>query len=86
MRWLEFTKMHGAGNDYVVLDGLTKPLPKDMAAFARRIGHRNFGIGCDQILVARPSSNADFRMDIFNPDGSHARKEILNASPWNDRS
>jgi diaminopimelate epimerase len=67
---LEFTKMHGAGNDFVVLDGLRGRLPADLAAFARRIGHRNFGIGFDQMLVVRRAGQADFRMEIFNPDGS----------------
>ena len=67
---IPFTKMHGAGNDYVVLDGLGGPLPRDMAGFARRLGHRNLGIGFDQLLVVRPSTSTDFRMDIFNPDGS----------------
>ena len=67
---IPFTKMHGAGNDFVVLDALTGPLPRDMAAFARRMGDRRLGIGFDQLLVVRPSANADFRMEIFNPDGS----------------
>jgi len=69
-RELRFTKMHGAGNDFVVLDGVRDRLPKDLAAFSRRIGDRHFGIGCDQILVVRQSGQADFRMEIFNPDGS----------------
>jgi diaminopimelate epimerase len=67
---LPFVKMHGAGNDFVVLDAIRNPLPRDMAAFARRVGHRQFGIGADQILVVHPSRDADFRMEIFNPDGS----------------
>ena len=67
---LAFTKMHGAGNDFVVLDGLRDALPRDLAAFSRRVAHRQLGIGCDQILVVRPSQAADFRMEIFNPDGS----------------
>jgi len=62
--------MHGAGNDFVVLDGLRDALPRDLAAFSRRLAHRQLGIGCDQILVVRPSQAADFRMEIFNPDGS----------------
>ena len=62
--------MHGAGNDFVVLDGLRDALPRDLAAFSRRVAHRQLGIGCDQILVVRPSQAADFRMEIFNPDGS----------------
>jgi diaminopimelate epimerase len=70
-RFLEFTKMHGAGNDFVVLDGLTQELPP-LEPLARKLLHRRFGIGGDQLLVARPSSIADFRMDIHNPDGSRA--------------
>jgi len=62
--------MHGAGNDFVVLDAIRDPMPKDLAAFSRRIAQRNFGIGADQILIVRDSHNADFRMDIFNADGS----------------
>jgi len=75
-RQVEFTKMHGAGNDFVMLDGLRDALPDDprfWEAFARRIGHRQLGIGCDQILVARPPrdpESADFRMEIYNQDGS----------------
>ncbi len=69
-RTLSFTKMHGAGNDFVVLDGLRDRLPADLSAFSRRIADRHFGIGCDQVLVVRESANADFRMEIFNLDGS----------------
>jgi diaminopimelate epimerase len=63
--------MHGAGNDFVVLDGLRDDLPP-LEGLARRIAHRNFGIGFDQLLVVRPSTQqaADFRMEIFNADGS----------------
>jgi diaminopimelate epimerase len=67
---LPFVKMHGAGNDFVVLDAIRNPLPRDMTAFAQRISHRQLGIGADQILVVHPSRQADFRMEIFNPDGS----------------
>jgi diaminopimelate epimerase len=62
--------MHGAGNDFVVLDGIRGRLPRDLAAFSRRIADRHFGIGCDQILVVRESAAADFRMEIYNADGS----------------
>lgn len=65
-----FTKMHGAGNDFVVLDAIRDPLPADLSAFSKRISHRNFGIGADQVLVVQPSDAADFRMEIFNADGS----------------
>lgn len=67
-RTLSFTKMHGAGNDFVVLDGVSSVLPP-IDRIARRLADRHFGIGADQILVVRPSSNADFRMEIFNADG-----------------
>jgi diaminopimelate epimerase len=70
-RTIEFTKMHGAGNDFVVLDGLRGELPP-LEPLARRLLDRRFGIGGDQLLVVRPSRVADFRMDIYNPDGSRA--------------
>lgn len=69
-RQLPFTKMHGAGNDYVVLDGLSEDLPGDLSALARAIADRHFGVGFDQMLVVRPSKAADFRMDIYNADGT----------------
>lgn len=69
MRWLEFTKMHGAGNDFVVLDALVHDVPP-LDTLAERIADRHLGVGCDQILVVRPSEAADFRMDIYDADGS----------------
>ena len=66
---LPFTKMHGAGNDFVVLDGIRGALPP-LEPLARRLGDRHFGIGFDQLLVVRPARAADFRMEIFNADGS----------------
>ncbi|MEE9606951.1 MAG: diaminopimelate epimerase [Myxococcota bacterium] len=70
-RILEFAKMHGTGNDFVVLDGLERELPP-LEALARQLLDRQFGIGADQLLVARPSRSADFRVEIYNPDGSAA--------------
>jgi diaminopimelate epimerase len=70
-RDLEFAKMHGAGNDFVVLDGIRDDLPA-LEPLARLLCHRRFGIGADQVLVARRSRAADFRMEIYNPDGSPA--------------
>jgi diaminopimelate epimerase len=61
--------MHGAGNDFVVLDGIRDALPP-IEPLARQLCDRNFGIGADQLLVVRPSEAADFRMEIFNADGS----------------
>jgi diaminopimelate epimerase len=68
---LEFTKMHGAGNDFIVLDGIRHQLPA-LEPLAARLCDRHFGIGADQLLVVRPSRSADFRMQIFNADGSQA--------------
>src|SRR5512145_687457 len=63
--------MHGAGNDFVVLDGVRDALPP-IAPLAARLCDRHFGIGADQLLVARRSTSADFRMEIYNADGSQA--------------
>ncbi len=68
-RALPFVKMHGAGNDFVVLDGLRSELPP-LEPLARRLSDRHFGVGFDQLLVVRPSRAADFRMEIYNADGS----------------
>ena len=69
MSKLPFTKMHGAGNDFVVLDGLGCALPP-IEPLAARLCDRHLGIGADQLLVVRPSASADFRMEIWNADGS----------------
>jgi diaminopimelate epimerase len=68
-RQLVFTKMHGAGNDFIVLDGIRDALPP-LEPLAARLCDRHFGIGADQLLVVRPSRNADFRLQIYNADGS----------------
>jgi len=67
---IAFTKMHGLGNDFVVLDARERPLPEMDAAAAAAIADRHTGIGCDQLVVLEPSRLADFRMRIFNADGS----------------
>ncbi|MFC4276017.1 diaminopimelate epimerase [Achromobacter aloeverae] len=70
MNW-NFTKMHGAGNDFVVLDGVRQTIEMTPER-ARALGDRHFGIGADQILLVEPASSpaADFRYRIFNSDGS----------------
>src|SRR5436190_2294821 len=67
---LPFTKMHGAGNDFVVLDGTRTPIELS-AAQVRALGDRRFGVGADQILVVERSSTpgVDFRYRIFNNSG-----------------
>ncbi|TNE59606.1 MAG: diaminopimelate epimerase [Sphingomonadales bacterium] len=67
-----FTKMHGLGNDFVVLDGRDASLPAVTSQFAAAIADRREGIGCDQLIVldSANAADADFRMRIFNSDGS----------------
>ena len=67
---LRFTKMQGAGNDFVVIDATRSPLTLS-AEQARHLGDRRFGVGADQILIveAAPSSAVDFRYRIFNSSG-----------------
>ncbi len=64
-----FLKMHGTGNDFVVLDARTRGLSID-ADTAKRLSDRHFGIGCDQLLLLEKTDKADVRMRIFNADGS----------------
>lgn len=66
-----FIKCHGAGNDFVLIDAtLGAPLPTDLSAWARRICDRRQGVGADGLLLLLPSPSADFRMRVFNADGS----------------
>src|SRR3546814_6738348 len=69
MIW-NFTKMHGAGNDFVVLDGVRQHIEMTSAR-ARALADRHFGIGADQILLVEPPMHpeADFRYRVFNADG-----------------
>ena len=64
-----FIKMHGLGNDFIVLDGRAAPLPAMTERLAAALADRKTGIGCDQLVVLEPSSLADVRMRIFNADG-----------------
>jgi diaminopimelate epimerase len=63
-----FVKMHGLGNDFVILDARAAPLGMD-AAKARAIADRRTGVGCDQLILIEPSDIADVRMRIWNSDG-----------------
>jgi diaminopimelate epimerase len=67
---IPFVKMHGLGNDFVVLDGRADPLPMIDGAAATALSDRHTGIGCDQLILLEPSNVADLRMRIFNADGS----------------
>ncbi|CUA98107.1 diaminopimelate epimerase [Thiomonas bhubaneswarensis] len=72
---LAFTKMHGAGNDFVVLDATRAPIALS-AAQLRLLADRHFGVGADQILMVEPppSSEVDFRYRIFNADGGEVEQ------------
>ena len=69
---MRFTKMHGAGNDYVYINGFDESLPADLAELARQISDRHFGVGGDGMVLILPSTVADARMRMFNADGSEA--------------
>lgn len=68
---MRFTKMEGLGNDYVYLD-CTKETPVDLPELARKMSDRHFGIGSDGLICIFPSQIADFKMVMFNADGSQA--------------
>jgi diaminopimelate epimerase len=70
---IRFTKMHGLGNDYVVLDAMQKAPPEaKLTSLAKTLSDRHFGVGSDGLILVLPSRVADFRMRIFNSDGSEA--------------
>jgi diaminopimelate epimerase len=72
---LKFTKMHGAGNDFVVLDGINQHIDLTPAQY-QALADRHFGIGCDQILLAQTATrpDCDFRYRIFNADGGEVQQ------------
>jgi diaminopimelate epimerase len=72
MKHFSFTKMHGLGNDFVVIETITQKITLDPSTL-QLIADRHLGVGCDQILVLSPStSDADFNYRIYNADGSEA--------------
>ena len=66
---IKFTKMQAYGNDYVYIDAINQEL-KNLPALARFVSDRHFAIGSDGMVLICPSEVADFRMRMFNPDGS----------------
>lgn len=72
---LTFSKMHGLGNDFVLIDAISQPVSLS-AEQIRFLADRHFGIGCDQLLMVEPPQDpaADFRYRIFNADGSEAEQ------------
>jgi diaminopimelate epimerase len=70
---LRFTKMHGTGNDFVVVEAKDIPAGRDYAALSQKLSHRRFGIGSDGLLIIGPGrEGADLEMIFHNPDGSLA--------------
>ncbi|MHB8619999.1 MAG: diaminopimelate epimerase [Chloroflexota bacterium] len=68
---IDFVKMQGAGNDFVVIDGRHSPR-EDWPRVAERLCDRHFGVGADGLLLIEPSNAADVRMRMWNPDGTEA--------------
>jgi diaminopimelate epimerase len=70
---MEFTKMHGLGNDFIIVAG-EQSLPNNVAELAEKLCNRFFGIGADGLVFILPSDRADFKMRIINSDGSEAEQ------------
>lgn len=69
---MEFTKMEGCGNDYVYVNGFENRI-EDPNALAIKVSDRHFGIGSDGLIIINPSEVADFRMNMYNADGSEGK-------------
>ena len=67
---MHFTKMHGAGNDFIILDPGEVEGCGDLGTLARKVCNRHFGVGADGLLIPAPSEEADLRMVYLNSDGS----------------
>jgi len=72
---INFIKMHGLGNDFILIDCLSKPLGDSsfLSYLAKKLCDRNFGIGADGLILILPSSKAELKMRIFNSDGTEAQ-------------
>ena len=72
---LNFTKMQGAGNDFIVIDSFTAPIQLNTTQI-KRLANRHFGVGCDQLLMVEKTNtpNVDFRYRIFNADGGEVQQ------------
>lgn len=66
---MKFTKMHGAGNDYIYINCFEETV-KNPEKLAIKVSDRHFGIGSDGLILISPSDKADFKMNIYNADGS----------------
>ena len=73
MRKIPFTKMHGAGNDYIYIDLFDAPLDFDPCDLAKKMSPRHFSVGGDGVVLILPSAIADAKMRMFNLDGSEGK-------------
>ncbi|MCC5848024.1 MAG: diaminopimelate epimerase [Verrucomicrobia bacterium] len=64
-----FWKMHGAGNDFVLIDDRECKFPDEDNALVHRLARPKYGVGCEGVILIQPSDTADFRMRFYNPDG-----------------
>ena len=69
---MRFTKMHGAGNDYIYINCFEEKVTVDVPELARRMSDRHFGVGGDGLILVCPSQTADAQMRMYNADGSEA--------------
>lgn len=69
---MRFTKMHGAGNDYIYVDCFAQKVPDNIPELARKVSDRHFGIGSDGLILICPSAMADAEMRMYNADGSYS--------------
>ena len=76
---MEFWKMNGAGNDFVVLNNMDGSIdPKEYGYLAKTLCHRHLSVGADGLMVVeQPTMGGDYRMAFYNSDGSHMLKEII---------
>src|SRR3989338_11671129 len=72
MKTVHFSKMTGAGNDFVVIDNRGGLIKKDFVKIAKRLSDRKRSVGADGLILLENSKKAELRMRIFNPDGSEA--------------
>lgn len=70
---IKFTKMHGLGNDYVYLDCTKSEIPNNIVNLAQIISNRHFGVGSDGLILILPSEVCDFKMKMYNADGTEAQ-------------
>lgn len=71
---MRFTKMHGCGNDYIYVNGLTESVPQEKKPeIVRYLSDRHFGVGGDGVIFINPADEADFEMEMFNADGTRAQ-------------